>query len=79
MEKLKTNKNSFVCYVLLFCMFRAVLNACLCMGRFAMVPLNLTCLYCLQHNFFEHLFNFYYDCHVTICQTKNKARRTSYL
>jgi len=24
---------------------------------FAMVPLNLTCLQCLQHSFFEHLFN----------------------
>jgi len=23
-----------------------------------MVPLNLTCLHCLQHSFFEHLFNF---------------------
>ena len=24
-----------------------------------MVPLKLTCLHCLQHSFFEHLFNLY--------------------
>jgi len=28
---------------------------------FIMVPLNLTYLHCLQHSFFEHLFNLYYD------------------
>ena len=27
--------------------------------HFVMVPLNLTYLYCLQHSFFEHLFNLY--------------------
>ena len=26
-------------------------------GQFAMVPLNLACLHCLQHSFFEHIFN----------------------
>ena len=31
-----------------------------CTGHFAMVPLNLTsALHCLQHSFFEHLFNVY--------------------
>jgi len=31
-------------------------------GNFVMVPLNLTYLHCLQHSFFEHLFNLYYIC-----------------
>jgi len=31
-----------------------------CTGHFVMVPLNMTCLHCLQHSLFEHLFNFYY-------------------
>jgi len=25
-----------------------------------MVPLNMTCLHCLQHSLFEHLFNLYH-------------------
>ena len=29
-----------------------------CKGYFVLVPLNLTYLHCLQHSFFEHLFNF---------------------
>ena len=29
-------------------------------GPFATAPLNLTYLHCLQHSFFEHLFNVYY-------------------
>ena len=29
-------------------------------GYFDMVPLNLTCLHCLQHFFFENFFNLYY-------------------
>jgi len=28
-----------------------------CTGHFVTVPLNLTCLHCLQHSFFEHIFN----------------------
>jgi len=31
----------------------------LCTGHFVMVPLNLTSLHCLQHSFFEHLYNLY--------------------
>jgi len=31
-----------------------------CTGHFVMGLLNLTCLHCLQHSFFEHLFNLYY-------------------
>jgi len=31
------------------------------MGHFVMVPLNLTCLQCLQHSFVEHHFNLYYN------------------
>jgi len=35
-------------------------------GPFFMVPLNLTYLHCLQHSFFEHLFNLYWnDCNIT--------------
>jgi len=40
-------------------MLCAVLSVCLCLGRFVMVYFNLTCLYCLQHTFLEHLFNLY--------------------
>jgi len=49
-----------VCYVLLFCVFCAVLSVCLCTGRFVMVPLNLTCPHCLQHNYFKRLFSVFY-------------------
>jgi len=43
-----------VFYVFLYC------SVCfLCTGHFFMVPLYLTCLHCLQHSFFEHLFNWY--------------------
>ena len=44
-----------VCYVLMFCVFRDVLSVCLCTGYFVVVPLNL------QHFFFNHFLNFYYD------------------
>ena len=30
-----------------------------CTGHFVMVPLNMTYLHCLQHSFFEYLFNSY--------------------
>jgi len=39
-----------------------------------MVPINLTCLYCLQHFFFEHLFHLYYThfmCYNYILQNKS--------
>ena len=36
-----------------------VLCASFCTGHFVMVPLNVTYLHCLQHSFFEHLFNSY--------------------
>jgi len=43
-----------VCFVL-FCVF-----ACgFCTGRFVMVPINLTCLHCLQHSFFQRRLNLY--------------------
>ena len=45
-----------VCYV--FCV---VLCVFLGMGHFVTVPFNMTCLHCLQHSFFEHLFNLYYQ------------------
>jgi len=48
-----------VCYVLLFCVFRAVLSVCFSTGHIVMVPLNLTCLHCLQHFFSEHLSSLY--------------------
>ena len=34
-----------VCFILLFCMFHAVLNICICTGHFVMVPLNLILIY----------------------------------
>ena len=37
--------------------FLCVLCVSFCTGRFVMVPLLLTYLHCLQHSFFEHLFN----------------------
>ena len=40
---------------LVFSCFCAVLCVCLCTGLFVMVPLNLTCLHCLQYSFFKHL------------------------
>jgi len=40
--------------------FCVVLCVCLCTGHFVRVPLNLNCLDCLQHFFFEHLFNLYW-------------------
>jgi len=49
---------NYVCYTLLFCIVRV----CLHTGRFVMVPLNLTCLHCLQHIFFEHIFSLYFNC-----------------
>ena len=39
-------------------------NCLFCMGYFVMVPLNLTDLHCLQHFFFEHLFNVYAVIHI---------------
>jgi len=39
-----------------------------------MVPLDLTCLHCLHHYFFEHLFNLYYT---SIClKTDRQTDRT---
>ena len=40
--------------------FFGVLCACFCMGHFVLVPLNLTCLHCLEHSLFEYLFNLKY-------------------
>ena len=40
--------------------FCVVLFVRLCTGHFIMVPLNLTYLHCLQHYFFDHLFNLYF-------------------
>jgi len=38
-----------------------VLFCCLfCTGHFVIIPLNMACLHCLQHCFFEHLFNLYF-------------------
>jgi len=39
------------------CLKYVLSNPILC----ALVPLNLNCLHCLQHSFFEHLFNIYYS------------------
>ena len=46
---------SFMCsYSIIFVLF------CVFTGHFVMMPLNMTCLHCLQHSFFERLFNLYY-------------------
>ena len=47
---LRLGVNVFLCCSVLF-----FVRACL----FVMVPLNLKCLHCLQHSFFDHLFNVY--------------------
>ena len=62
-EGLKNTKNSlFWMSAAFWCStcFCVVLCVGFCTGHFVMVPLNLTCLHCLQHSFFEHLFNLYY-------------------
>ena len=41
------------CFCIVLCVF-------LCTDHFVIVPFKLTCLHCLQHSFFEHLFNLYY-------------------
>jgi len=40
----------YTCFCLVLCL----------LGHFVMVYLNLTCLRCLQHPFFEHFFNLYW-------------------
>jgi len=61
----KTNKRKTQKIVCFACMLRLgvlhVLCVCFCTSHFVMVPLNLTCLHCFQHSFFEHLFNLYYQ------------------
>jgi len=55
---------SFECWVLVFyvVLYCSVCFCFLCTGHFSTVPLNLTCLHCKQHFFFEHL-NLYYLYH----------------
>ena len=56
----KHNKNSFFSE----CIIRVLwcsLCVCFCTSHVVMVPLNLTCLHCFQHSFFEHSFNLYLD------------------
>ena len=49
--------------------FCVVPCASFCTGHFVMVPLNMTCLHCLQHSLFVHLFNLYLftPCFVMFC------------
>jgi len=49
-----------VCCAMVFYVFLCRSVCWFCTGHFVMVPLNLTYLHCLQHSFFEHLFNLYY-------------------
>ena len=44
--------------------FCVVLCVSFSTGHFVMVPLNLTYLHCLQHSFFDHLFNLYCSCNL---------------
>jgi len=48
------------CVMVLYVLFFVVLCVSFCTGHFVMVPLNLTYRHCLQHFFFEHLFNLFY-------------------
>jgi len=50
----------FCCVLVLTC-FCVVLCFWFCTGHCVMVPLNLTCLHCLQHSFFERPLNLYYE------------------
>jgi len=58
-----TNNACHLCYVLLFCVFCAVLCVCFCTRHFVMVPLiDLSTLYVVYSIFFfEYLFNLYSD------------------
>jgi len=56
----------------LFCLF-VCLFVCSFMGHFVMVLLNLTCLHCLQHAFFEYLFNL----HFNRCSSFDKSQASS--
>ena len=53
--------NTHTCLILIIMSFGLVLFCVLVfvpfLGHFVMVPFNLTYLLCLQHYFFEHLFN----------------------
>jgi len=67
LKRYKTNKNPVYskCLVrLLFCVFGTVLSVCFCMGKFVMVPLNLTLSTMFATFFFEHLFNLYFSIRV---------------
>jgi len=48
-----------------------------CTGHFVMVPLNMTYLHCLQHSFFEHLFNLYIH-HIEFLKTSTFYRLWPY-
>jgi len=50
--------------------FFVVLCVGFCTCHFVMVPLNLTYLHCLQHSFFEHLFNLY--CIILLINVKGR-------
>jgi len=56
--KTQTNLNDRC--ILVFYVLCAVMFVGFCTGHFVGVPLNLTCLYCLQHSVFQQLFNLYY-------------------
>jgi len=59
--------------------FCVVLCVGFCMGHFVMVPSNMTYLHCLQHSFFELLFNLYYIILVTILVTSQLLYLSSQL
>ena len=59
--------------------FCVVLCVSFCTGYFVMVPLNLTYLHCLQHSFFEHLFNLYYVNVNDICNSYKPGPQTGSL
>jgi len=55
---IETHTNKFMLNI--YCVLVLCVFVCFCTGRYVMVSLNLTCLHCLQHYYFEHLFNLYH-------------------
>ena len=78
----KNPKNTEICvfwvFVASWCcgVFCVVPCAGFCAGHFVVVPLGMTCLHCLQHSLFEHLFSLYYHlqhfCQCRVAVLKNR-------
>jgi len=63
------------------CLVNVFVSFCVlvfCTGHFVIVPFNLTYLHCLQHSFFEHLFNLYIYIFFSINNSIDKCFKTFY-